>query len=341
MSISQSTIASQVGVSRTAVSHVLNGRGHMVSADTRARILKAVEIGGYHRNALVRALRSNRTHVIGVVVPDAGFSFFGKIIRGVETKASMHGFHCFLCQSHSLPEEIEKDVVTLQEYRVDGMVIVPSSSRAKPKIYQSLLQQQFPLVLVDVPVTGLKTHFVGNDNVATGLIATEHLLALGHRRIAFVKGYHENLGSAERLQGYRQALKNAGIPADPALAVGDGFEFEAGREAVCTLLDGKVDFTALITSSDKSALGAIQELARNGIGVPAEVSVVGCGNEEISEMVTPSLTTVDQQSQELGTHAMELLIGQIEGTTEPVRKILVEPKLVVRESSARAPRAAG
>lgn len=336
MSISQATIALQVGVSRTAVSHVLNGRCHMVSADTRARILKAVEVGGYHRNALVRALRSNRTHVIGVVVPDAGFSFFGQIIRAVETKAGTHGLHCFLCQSHSLPEEIEKDVMTLREYRVDGLVIVPSSSGAKPEIYQSLLHQKMPFVLLDVPVTGVKTHFVGNDNVGAGRLAAEHLLALGHRRIAFVEGYHENLGSAERLQGYRQALKNAGIDADPALVVGDGFEFETGREAVCTLLDANVEFTALIASSDYVALGAIQELARVGVQVPTEVSVVGCGNVEVSAMVTPALTTVDQQPEEIGTRAMELLIGQIEGNIKRVRRVLVKPKLVMRGSTGEA-----
>ena len=335
MSVSQATISRQVGVSRTAVSHVLNGRGHMVSDETRERILKAVEASGYHRNALVRALRSNRTHVVGIVVPDADFSFFGKMIQAAEKEASAHGLQCFLCQSHSLPDQFKKDVSALREYRVDGILVVPASSYSTPEVYLSLLKHAIPFVIVDVPIAGIEMPFVGNDNVQAGEIATDHLLGLGHRRIACVRGFQGNPGSAERFEGYRRALKRARVAMDERLVVGNGFEFEPGRDTVAELLDRGVDFSAVVTPSDFVALGAIQELTSRGLRVPADVSLVGCGNLSVSSMVTPPLTTVDQHPQELGRRAMEILIKQIEGHSKSIPRVVVKPTLIERASTAK------
>ena len=338
MSISQAEISRQVGVSRTAISHVLNGRGHMVSAETRERILKAVEANGYHRNALVRALRSNRTQMVGIVVPDAGISFFGKIIRAAERQASVNDLQCFLCQNHSLPEEMERQLAALQEYRVDGILIAPSSSNAKPDVYHALIQHKIPFVLVDVPITDVKAPFIGNDNVLTGRLAAEHLLSLGHRRIAVVRGFHENPGSQERFMGHCMALEKAGVKVDQELIVGDGFDFEAGCNAVSTLLERKVGFTALVAPSDIVALGAIRMLSKKGLRVPDDVSVIGCGNLDISSMISTSLTTIDQNSEELGHRAMDLLILQIEGKGKVNPRVIIKPKLVVRESTGVPPR---
>lgn len=307
----------------------------MVSEETRKKIIEAVEAGGYHRNALVRALRANRTHVVGIIVPGAGFSFFSEIIRAAETEASSHGLQCFLCQSHNQPGDVVKEVAALREYRVDGILIAPSSSSETPEIYDSLLGQKFPFVLIDVPVDGVNASFVGNDNVRAGLIATEHLLELGHTRIAFIKGYHGNPASADRFKGYCQALKKAGVPLSEELIVGDGFEFEHGRETIRYLLEAKIPFTGLVASSDVAALGATQELGRAGVAVPGQISIVGCGNLDISSMASPSMTTVDQKPLELGRRAMKLLISHIEGQVRTSKKIVVKPEIVVRESTCR------
>lgn len=335
MSVSQSTISRQVGVSRTAVSHVLNGRGHMVSEETRKKIIEAVEASGYHRNALVRALRANRTHVVGIIVPGAGFSFFSEIIRAAETEASAHGLQCFLCQSHNEPGDVVKEISALREYRVDGILIAPSSSSETPEIYSSLLGQKFPFVLIDVPVDGVNASFVGNDNVRAGMLATEHLLGLGHKRIAFINGFHGNPASGERLKGYTQALAAAGVPIRKDLIVGDGFEFETGRDAIRHLVDANINFSALVAPSDVAAMGARQELARLNIAVPEEVSIVGCGNLDVSSMASPPLTTVDQKPLELGKKAMRLLISHIEGRARAEKKIIVKPEFVVRGSTTQ------
>ena len=334
MSISQLEIARLVGVSRTAVSHVLNGRTHMVGPEVRGRILEAVEVSGYHRNALVKALKANRTHVIGIVVPELKVSFFSEIVRAVEREARANGLQCFLCQSHSLPEDLEKDVNILREYRVDGLLIAPASSTAYQAVYNTLVQQKFPLVLLDTTVEGVESAFVGSQNAAIGRIATRHLLELGHCRIACFRGYPGKC-SEQRYDGYRHELRKAGIPLDPDLVVGENFTFESGVEGVSKLLKKRTEFTALVAAADYVALGAIQELARNGLRVPEDISVVGCANLDVSEMVTPPLTTVDQKPQEIGELAVRLLIKQIEEGCKSLEQIKVNPRLVVRETSAR------
>ena len=334
MGITQTKISLEVGVSRSAVSHVLNGRTHMVSAETCKRILKALDDNGYHKNALVRALRANRTHVVGIVVPNAGFHFYSEIVRAAEKEAGDHGLQCFLCQNHCESGQIEKEINALREYRVDGIMIVTASSMASPLAYRSLKQHKVPFVVVDVPTESVKTHFVGSDNFEAGRVATEHLLKLGHRRIAFLKGYHENPGAQERLKGYMNALLEFGIRVEDDLMAGDGFEFESGQSAISTLLDRHISFSALIASSDFAALGAVQELGRRGLRVPDDISLIGCGNLDFSAMVTPTLTTIDQHPLQLGRQAMHLLVDQIEGRAKASQKILVKPDLVLRESTA-------
>ena len=306
----------------------------MVSAETCIRILKALDENGYHKNALVRALRANRTHVVGIVVPNAGFHFYSEIVRAAEKEAGDHGFQCFLCQNHYESGQIEKEINALREYRVDGIMIVTASSMASPLAYRSLKQHKVPFVVVDVPTESVKTHFVGSDNFEAGRVATEHLLKLGHRRIAFLKGYHENPGAQERLKGYMNALLEFGISVQDDLMTGDGFEFESGQRAISTLLDRHISFSALIASSDFAALGAVQELGRRGLRVPDDISLIGCGNLDFSAMVTPTLTTIDQHPLQLGCQAMHLLVDQIEGRAKASQKILVKPDLVFRESTA-------
>lgn len=334
MSVSQAVISQQVGVSRSAVSHVLNGRGNMVSAETRKRIQQALDANGYHRNALVRALKEHRTHVIGIIVPEVGNSFFSGIIEAAENQASAHGLQCFLCQTHSRQEVLEKELTALREYRVDGVLIFPSSSSAFPHVYGNLEKQKFPFVIADVPIDGLKTAFVGNDNACAGRLAAEHLLGLGHRQIAFISGFHESRVARERLLGFEQALEKARVPRDSCTVCGDGFGFEHGRSAVAQLLKRKTKFTAIVASSDVAALGAIQELARSGRQVPDDVSVIGCGNLDFSPMVTPSLSTINQNPQALGREAINALVKQIEGKAAGARQITVAPELVVRNSTS-------
>lgn len=333
MNISQTSLARQLGVSRSAVSHVLNGREHMVSPETRERIQVAVEAAGYHRNALVRALKTNRTHMAGIVVPEASLSFFTDIIMGAEAEAQKSSMRCFLCQSHSSSTTLEQHVASLREYRVDGMLIVPSSSTIDPGVFLALQEHKVPFVLIDNPVEGVKAAFVGTENTRAGALATEHLLALGHRRIVCVKGYENSWPTRYRHEGYVNAHVKADVPLDPRLVIKGGFSFEDGQIAVEKLIQSGLAFTAIVVAADAVAIGAIHALARHGLKVPQDVSVVGCGNIDMAAMFMPALTTVDQKPQEVGREAMQLLVRQIEQRKLSGKTITIEPVLVERAST--------
>ncbi|MBC2602615.1 substrate-binding domain-containing protein [Puniceicoccus vermicola] len=334
MSISQTAIAQKVGVSRSAVSHVLNGRSHMVGPELREKIMEAVEASGYHRNALVKALRSNRTHVIGIIMPELKVSYFSDMIGTIESEARKLGLQCFICQSHSSPEILEKEVVALREYRVDGLIIAPANSNEPVDVYAMLEQQKYPYVLLDLNIKGLSCSGVGNSNGAIGRLATEHLLELGHQRIAYLKGY-PGPSSDQRYQGYVRALARAGVELDENLVLGGQYLFEAGVESVRSLVEKGESFTAIVASSDAVALGAIQELQQHGMRVPDDISVVGCGNLDLSRMSTPPLTTVDQRPEVIAERAVRLLDSRIQDRETPHQYLRVEPRMIVRQSTRK------
>jgi LacI family transcriptional regulator len=336
MAVSQQTIAERVGVSRTAVTHVLNGRDERVSPAIRKRILRVVEESGYHRNVLVRAMQQQRTQVLGLVVTNAG-GFFSRLVASIEAAAKERDYQCFLCQTHSSIENMEKEVATLREYRVDGLIVMPVNSIDEPvEFYERLIAHDVPLVLLDMTVDGLEAPCAQTDNVAVGRLSTQHLIELGHRRIACLRGYPKASNAREREQGYREALVEAGLPVAEELMAGNGYIAEAGRAAVRELLGRRVRFSALFAANDVVAYGAIDELRKNGWRVPEDVSVVGVGNDESCDWVSPRLTSVDQKPDDIGRAAVELLLAQIDSRskrTAPVR--LIEPELVVRNSVVR------
>ncbi|WP_269522670.1 LacI family DNA-binding transcriptional regulator [Coraliomargarita parva] len=333
--VSHSTIAKSVGVSRAAVSHVLNGREHMVSDETRKKILKAVEQSGYHRNALIRAIKSDVTHVVGILVPSMNISTFSEIVYAAETLAKNEGWQIFLCQTHSLPETAAKEIKTLREYRADGLMIVTVSGDANAAEYQALTRDNLPLVLVDVPSDSLKTTFVGNDHALGAYDATKYLLDTGHTRIALIKGYTENPNIQQRQIGYKKALCEAGIEFDERLVFDLNFSFEAGKEAVANLTNTKVPFDAIITSSDHCSVGAIEELKERGLKVPDDVSIIGWGDLEFCRYTTPTLSTIDQQSTTLGETAMRYLLEQIRTKQNKLKQSIISPKLIIRGSVAQ------
>ncbi|WPJ96756.1 LacI family DNA-binding transcriptional regulator [Coraliomargarita algicola] len=334
MSISQTKLAQQLGVSRSAVSHVLNGREHMVGEETRERILAAIRESGYHKNALVRALKANRTDIIGIIVPETSMSFFNSIIRGVEMEAQLNGLRCLLCQSYHEICTLEQHISALREYRVDGLVIGPSSSNIDDRIFRTLQEHRVPFVLFDNPLENLKTAFVGTENVVAGRMAAEHLLELGHRKIACIKGYMDSEPARGRLQGYLEAMDAAGIEVRPEWVLDGGFSFEDGVAAIDQLRSNQVDFSAVVAASDHVAFGAINALVRHGLRVPQDVSVVGCGNLDLAGMFMPSLTTVDQDPLDVGRQALRLLVGQIKKKKLSSKAITIQPKLVCRDSTA-------
>ncbi len=337
MTVTLQEISKELGLSRAAVSHVVNGRAHEVSSQTRERILEALQRHDYQPNALVRSLQQKKTHVISVIVPSISISFYPDMINAIEREAQRMGYQCFLAQSHSIDALQDKIISTMREYRVDGILICPSCSSDQKEMLYRLWQHKTPVVLMDNPVEGLPLPCIRIDDERAGYLATKHLLDLGHRRIVHIRGIEDEavVNANARLRGYRQALSEAGIEPDDSLVVHGHRLPSTTLPSLEELLDQQVPFTAIFAYNDTYAIEAMRSLRRRGIQMPQEVSLVGCGNLAIGKLLDPTLTSIHQQPQQIGYEAMRQLNQRINDTEFVLASKLMEPELIIRQSTMR------
>jgi DNA-binding LacI/PurR family transcriptional regulator len=325
-------IARIARVSHPTVSRALQN-SPLVNAKTAAKIRKIAEDAGYRASAVARGLVTRRTKTIGLVVTTVNDPFAGEVALGIEKAANEHGYSVFLANSDAEPERERRMVQTFAEQRVDGIVV--TSSRVGAEYLPMLADLMVPIVLVNDQYPGEFMHSVMIENVQGSRAAAEHLIALGHRRIAYVgdrSGYHSD---TERLSGYKEALAAAGIAFAPELAVkGDG-RTAAAIEAVNALLALAEPPTAICCYNDMTALGAMRAIAARGLRVPDDISVTGFDDLFFAEYLDVPLTTVHQPMRHMGQMAMENLLKLMTGG-ESVAQVRVEAKLVVRASTGKA-----
>jgi LacI family transcriptional regulator len=327
-------IATRAGVSTATVSYVING-SRRVSPERTARVQRAVRELGYAPNAVAQSLRQARTRSIGLLVPDNSNPFFAELAKGVEDGAFERGYSVLLCNSNSSREREARYLELLLTKRVDGLLYSPTTASIRD--LAPFLARRIPVVTFyrdpgEMPVDAIRV-----DNVRMGYLATRHLLELGHRRIAFIEPAAEG-ASSQRVLGYRDALREAGIPGDPALVVRGDNRFEGGGAAARELLASGVAFTGLVAANDATALGAMGTFQHAGLGVPADISIVGIDDIRQASFWTPSLTTVRQPKYEAGQQALAFLVERIEGAVAPPRRVVLDTQLVVRVSTAPPPR---
>jgi LacI family transcriptional regulator, repressor for deo operon, udp, cdd, tsx, nupC, and nupG len=329
-------VARLAGVSPSTVSRMLNGKGQFTPA-TRTAVEQAVRQLRYRPNTIARSLRTKSTQTIAFLLPYVPDPFFVSLIGGIQQHALKHDYSILLCVTEGDPEREEHYLHLLQAKQVDGALIdgpvLPATRIAR------FVEDGFPIVCVDRDVDLSSVPLVQVDNRLGARLATEHLIALGHRRIAHVSGseLQRFRHSRERLAGYREALAGAGVGADPRLVAAGDYTEEGGRRATRAVLDAGVEFSAVFAANDLSAIGAMSALAGQGRRVPDDVSVVGFDDVHISAFINPPLTTVHQPAAEIAQRATELLIALIHGREVAERRHVLEPRLVVRASTA-APR---
>jgi len=354
-------IARIVGVSPTAVSRALNGHRD-IGEETRAKIKRVAQELGYRRNAIARGLVTKRTDTIGLFVLGRGATGFGdpfayEVILGVMDTVSSGGYDLVLYGIGALcppvmggpspargrrpggPSCAGSYVGKCKERQVDGVIMM--GLRTDDPQYRSLGELDVPCVLIDVtpPCEGIG--FVGSDNVLGAKTATEHLISLGHTRIGMLNGHAYATVSAERLEGYKIALMNAGIPYNPALVFEGDFSGESGGRAAryFTALSNDVRPTAVVAASDVMAIGLVQALKGMGIAVPQDVSVVGFDDIPSASHVDPPLTTVRQARYDLGATAARMVLERLaDGSRSPKafphHGFRLATNLVVRGSTA-------
>jgi LacI family transcriptional regulator len=333
----QTDVARRAGVSQAMVSYVVNGNATVkIPDETRQRILEAMTELGYVPNALARGLRSGQTKTIGLVIPDNANPFFAEIARVIENIGFKNGFSVILCNSdYDLAKE-NAHVDVLLAKQVDGVIFCSSGGTSEAQ--QKLQDGNTPWVTIDHDISGLQTGSVLIDYQLGGTLATQHLLALGHQRIGCITGPTQFSSSSERLDGYRHALKKAGLKVDPALIVPGDFRIRGGESAMLALLKLKRPPTAVFAFNDLMAIGAMQGARIRGLQVPGDLSIVGFDDIPLAQALYPTLTTVAQPINEIARFVMEILLGQVQGTPGELaatsdNRVVLKPTLVVRDST--------
>lgn len=330
-------VARLAGVSTSTVSAVIND-SVPVSPARKKRVLEAMSAIDYHPDAVARSLKTGKTNVVGVVVPDITNAFYPEVIRGVEVAAQATGYSVLLCDSNEDATTEQKHLANLFSRRVDGVLLACCANSAA---YDTMVRRRFPMVFVDRLPNAAPEGTVSTNNVQAGYVAAKHLLDFGHDRIAMVVGNLELSPHRERLEGFRKAMQEAHIPIrDEYLICGD-VQTEDGLVAGRQLLNLVTRPTAIIVNNNKLFLGVVQALDEFKILVPNHLSVIGFDDYPWNKYFNPSLTAVAQPTYEMGKRAFELLLNimnrrQGDGLHE--KNIRLPAELRVRNSTAAPPK---
>jgi LacI family transcriptional regulator len=324
-------IAVELGVSITTVSKVLNNHDD-ISEATRNRVLAKVEELGYQRNAVARSLSLRRTHTLGIVIPDLMHSFFVEIIAGIEPVASVRGFGLLLCSSGEDPRKERSELELLRGRQVDGIVLASAHASGNTDILQQLTRLGTSLVMIDRDDhPSVSCHRVLTDDERVGQLATSHLLDFGRRAIAHIGG-PTIVHAKRREKGWRDALRARSIKPSDDWIVRAGFMEGDGYRAMKRLLTVRPRIDAVFAANDPSAIGAMKAIWEAGMRVPDDIAVVGVGDIALGDMLRVPLTTVGWSRMDQGRHAAELLLDGLDNEDEEARRVIIPPKLIVRES---------
>lgn len=325
-------VAEQAGVSVTTVSHVINN-SRPVSPETRLRVEQALQVLGYQPNVLARSLRRGKTNTIGVILPDNANPYFAEVVRGIEDASFSQGYSVILCNSDNDLAKERLYTNVLIEKQVDGIIFVAAG--ISDENIQNLSSRGVPAVLVDRQVPGVQLDSVVADNLDGGIMATRHLLDLGHTSIACIAGPQGVPSSKERVAGFLQALEAADLEAGPDQVVEGDFQYQGGYEAAQQLSQADSPPTAIFACNDLMAIGAYRYAHENKLPIPQDISIIGFDDIHLASYTNPPLTTVRQSKAEMGSKAADLLIERIGNRKLSPRQEIIPVQLVVRSSTAR------
>lgn len=324
-------VAAAAGVSQGTVSNVLN-RPEKVAPATYERVMETIESLGFVPNRSARDLRNGRGSALGIVVLDVANPFWGELVRGAEEVATRHARAVIVCSSEGSPEKEAQLLKLLESYQVECVLIAAVDSDASH--LSALRRRGTEVVLLERAQASGDAPAVGTDDVLGGRLAAEHLLEMGHRRVAFVNGPHEIASCRDRAQGLLDAFARAGSGVIteitvPTLTAREGFQ---ATEAVLSQQPG---VTAVFCANDMLALGVLRGLASRGVRVPEQVSIVGYDDADFAALLSPALTTIRIDPMEIGRRAARAALGISAGADDPVEDSMLEPHLVERDSVAR------
>lgn len=331
-------IAKELGVSTVTISKVL--RNHPdVGEETRQRVLSRVKELDYRPNLAARGLVTGRTYLVGLIVPDLLHPFFAEIAAAISETLRKEDYYLVVSSSEEDPALEEQEINQLLARRLDALII--ASCRPTAEVFSRIEKQKTPFVLIDRSFAGLSTNFVGGDDLAAGMLATQHLIDIGCKRIAHIRGPETSPG-IQRLEGYRRALGlNRRTVFDEYVIFepkGDSGALQRGADAMRQLLRCKQVPDGVFCFNDPLAMGAVNEAVNLGLRIPEDIAVIGCGNLHYDDSLRVPLSSIDQHSQRIGAEAAQLVLATLGAKTPPKPKtILLPPELIMRSSTARQP----
>ncbi|MDB5847172.1 MAG: LacI family transcriptional regulator [Rhodoferax sp.] len=327
-------VALHAGVSVTTVSHVVNDTRH-VSKEGRSRVEAAIVALGYVPSAVARSLKSNTTRTLGMLTPNSSNPYFAEIVRVVEDRCFAAGYTLILCNTEDESPRQSVYLKVLAERRIDGLIVV--STGDDEALVSQLRGLRMPTVLLDREIDDPGCDLVETAHMDGGLLAVRHLLSLGHRRIACIGGPVHVTAGEQRIEGWRLALAEAGGAADGLLWRG-GFTSQGGYEAMHAILRSDHAAkrpSAVFVCNDLMAIGALRAVHESGLRVPDDISIVGFDDIELAAYTSPPLTTVAQPKDRIGALAVDMLLERVSGRRLETRKVVLQPELRVRASTAR------
>ncbi|TCL61505.1 LacI family transcriptional regulator [Hydrogenispora ethanolica] len=323
-------VARKAGVSTTTVSRVLNNHPY-VREETRIKVQSLLKELHFIPNSNASSLVRKTTNTIAVILPDVTNHFFTTLLRGAEDQANEDGFAVIFGNTD---EDIQKEQTYIQmflERRIDGLIIAPVS----PKVInlKTVIKREIPLVLVDREVEALITDFVGTDNQRNAQSLVEYLIGLGHKTIAIISGSQENSAHRQRIDGYRAALLNAGIPIDERLILyGDKPNIETGTRLVRNLLQQAPRPTTIFAVNNFLAIGGVVALREANFNVPEDIGIVCFDDNDSASVLNPFFTSINQPAYMMGQMAVDILVHRMKHKNSSPTRVLLESNFLIRGS---------
>ena len=338
MSIKKKTtikdIANVLNISGAAVSKALNNDSR-ISEKTKKAVKQVAKNLNYQPNHLASALRKGKSNLVGVIVPRTNSNFFSSVIQNIEEVLNKEGYNIIITQSNESFKKECDNIDTLLFTQVDGIIASMANETIDLEYYEKIKAKGIPLILFDRGENDLNVDYIGINDYDSSHIIVKHLVKQGCKRIAHIGGYKHTRIFNNRIRGYVDALKKHNLPLDSELLIESSLTIEDGREKMLQLLKLKNRPDAVYVASDYAALGALQVLNKNNINVPNNIRLVGFGNEPFTSLVTPSLTSIDQHSDNIGRLAAETFLQHVrtENLTQTLNKQILDAKLIIRDSS--------
>jgi LacI family transcriptional regulator len=329
-------IANALNLTVSAVSKALNNHPAM-SDTTKEMVRKKAKALNYRQNKIALSLKTGKSHIIGVMIPSAEKMFFGSVVHGIEKIINPLGYNLLLFQSNENEEYEKRGIDTFLQANVDCIIASIAKETTHFEHYAEIKKRNIPLILFDRAEASLGVHEVKIDDYKGGYLATEHLILKGFKNIAHIAGIQHVQIFKNRLEGYKDALKAHQIKFDKKLVYYGKNSIESGSEGMNHLLETNANIDAVFCVEDFTALGAIQTLKEKQIKIPDEISVVGFANESFGKYISPSLTTIDQQTIKMGEEAAKLFVKMMDLKNKyaKLESVVLQPKVIERASTMK------